>query len=132
MLMFTFGILIMSCGWFLCSIFNGELIMIYAATIVFTLGEILFIGTVDVLASSFAPSGQAGMYIGISTVMWGIGGSLGSLFGGIGFNYFEKINSIHLFWWTIALIGIFTTLIAIFFKTIIFQKKIIEIEYINV
>lgn len=108
------GILVMGAGWFLFS-FHGNL-AIYGGMTLFTLGEILFIGVVDLLAVTFAPAGQSGLYLGFSTFSWAIGGALAGLFGGYSYEMFSKTNHLYLLWSCIFLIAVVLSMAILFYK----------------
>jgi DHA1 family multidrug resistance protein-like MFS transporter len=116
------GTLTMSIGWLFCVVPIDSELGIFVAVMIFTIGEVMFMSVVDVLANVFAPNGQSGIYLGIAALTWGIGGSAGNFLGGIGFNFFIH-NNINLFWLIITVIGFGTFLFCLLVRTVLFGKK---------
>lgn len=90
-------------GWLLC-VFGG-LAPIVAAVIVTSIGESLFCGVVDAIAAGLAPPGRLGLYLGYSTMAWGVGGMIGGLIGG-GFGLAADHGALPLFWSLLAAVGL--------------------------
>lgn len=90
-------------GWLLCA-FPGVAPLL-ASVIVTSIGESLFCGVVDAIIATLAPPGRIGLYLGYSTMAWGVGGMLAGLSGG-GFDLAVRHDSLLLFWLALALIGV--------------------------
>ncbi|MCC9308313.1 MFS transporter [Kitasatospora sp. RB6PN24] len=90
-------------GWLICA-FSG-LGPIVAAVLVTSVGESLFCGVVDANVAGLAPPGCLGMYLGYSTMAWGLGGMLGGLIGG-GFDLAANHGALPAFWVVLALLGV--------------------------
>jgi MFS transporter, DHA1 family, multidrug resistance protein len=97
------GTFIIAIGW-LILILPGQT-AIYVSLCVVTVGEIMFVGVVDILGSLFAPPGKTGIYLGFSTFGWAVGSSVGSLLAGIGFDFSAKYQATNFFWIIISVIG---------------------------
>ncbi len=90
-------------GWLLCAF--GGLAPIVAAVIVTSIGESLFCGVVDANAAGLAPPGRLGLYLGYSTMAWGVGGMIGGLIGG-GFDLAADHGALPAFWSLVAAVGL--------------------------
>lgn len=62
--------------------FAGDLVSLYAAVIVFTLGEVLAMPAIDAVIAEIAPERALGSYYGLSSLAWAVGGALGNTLGG--------------------------------------------------
>jgi MFS transporter, DHA1 family, multidrug resistance protein len=102
------GILLMSLGWLCCS-WTPPIMLIIAVTIM-SAGQVLFLGTVEVLASQFAPAGRTGLYLGFGTMAWAIGGGLGSILCGAAFQATLETGAISTFWVGLCFFGLSATL----------------------
>ncbi|KPI09479.1 major facilitator superfamily MFS_1 [Actinobacteria bacterium OK074] len=98
--------LVLGGGWLLC-VFGG-LAPIVAAVIVTSIGESLFCGVVDAIAAGLAPPGRLGLYLGFSTMAWGVGGMIGGLIGG-GFGLAADHGALPVFWSLLAAVGLLST-----------------------
>ncbi|MEU0435415.1 MFS transporter [Streptomyces sp. NPDC006290] len=90
-------------GWLLCSV--DGISPIVAAVVVTSIGESLFCGVVDAVVAGLATEGRTGLYLGYSTMAWGVGGMLGGFVGG-GFDLAAGHGALPLFWLVLALVGI--------------------------
>ncbi|MYS19377.1 Major Facilitator Superfamily protein [Streptomyces sp. DvalAA-14] len=90
-------------GWLLC-VFGG-LGPIVAAVVVTSIGESLFCGVVDANVAGLAPPGRLGLYLGYSTMAWGLGGVLGGVIGG-GFDLAAQHGALSVFWFLLAAVGV--------------------------
>lgn len=90
-------------GWLLCAV-NG-LGPIVAAVVVTSIGESLFFGVIDAVIAAMAPPGRVGLYLGYSTMAWGVGGVLGGVLGGA-FDAAADHGALLLFWVVLALVGV--------------------------
>jgi DHA1 family multidrug resistance protein-like MFS transporter len=90
-------------GWLLCAI--PGLGPIVAAVVVTSIGESLFCGVFDAVISGMAPPGRVGLYLGYSTMAWGLGGVVGGLLGGA-FDVAADHGALIVFWLVLALIGV--------------------------
>lgn len=95
--------LVLGGGWLLCA--AGGIPPIVAAVIVTSIGESLFCGVIDVVVAGMAPPGRVGLYLGYSTMAWGIGGMLGGLVGG-GFDLTARHGAVLVFWIVLAGVGV--------------------------
>jgi hypothetical protein len=95
--------LVLGGGWLLCAV--GGLPPIVAAVVVTSIGESLFCGVIDAVIAGLAPAGRVGLYLGYSTMAWGLGGVLGGLIGG-GFDVAAERGQLLLFWLVLALVGV--------------------------
>jgi DHA1 family multidrug resistance protein-like MFS transporter len=59
-----------------------SLVYLYAAVLVFTLGEVLTMPALDTVIAEIAPPEAMGSYYGIFNLAWAVGSSLGNTFGG--------------------------------------------------
>ncbi|MFD0385914.1 MFS transporter [Streptomyces stramineus] len=76
---FALSTAVLGGGWLLCAVEGvGPLV---AAVIVTSVGESLFCGVVDAVVAGLAAPGRIGLYLGYSTMAWGVGGMLGGLVG---------------------------------------------------
>jgi MFS transporter, DHA1 family, multidrug resistance protein len=100
-----FGVsgLVLAGGWMLC-VFTGVPILV-VSVIVTSVGESIFCGVVDALVAAMAPPGRLGLYLGYSTMAWGVGGVLAGFSGG-GFDLAAGHGALPLFWAGLALVGI--------------------------
>ncbi|MEV6197412.1 MFS transporter [Streptomyces sp. NPDC051920] len=90
-------------GWLLCSV--DGISPVVAAVIVTSIGESLFCGVVDAVVAGLATEGRTGLYLGYSTMAWGVGGMLGGFVGG-GFDLAAGHGALAVFWLVLALVGI--------------------------
>ncbi|MET8857279.1 MFS transporter [Streptomyces sp. NPDC004579] len=90
-------------GWLLCSV--DGISPVVAAVIVTSIGESLFCGVVDAVVAGLATEGRTGLYLGYSTMAWGVGGMLGGFVGG-GFDLAAGHAALPLFWLVLALVGV--------------------------
>ncbi len=75
------GSLAMSAGCLLCLPTGTP--WFYAGMLVVTLGELALIVAADVVASELAPDGATGVYLGYTTMSWGVGAALAGLLSGL-------------------------------------------------
>jgi DHA1 family multidrug resistance protein-like MFS transporter len=118
------GTLLMSVAWLFC-LMHGSL-PLYMTITILTIGEVLFLGVVDVLASTFAPEGMSGLYLGSATLAWAIGGSLSSLLEGIGFSLAVQYQAINTFWIVNCILGVLAALAIWGTRVILTRTLIIE------
>ncbi|NPC94204.1 MFS transporter [Bacillus sp. WMMC1349] len=86
----------------------NELYMLMIFTFLLTLGEILIPPMIDNIASLLAPQNLLGSYLGFVVFSFMIGGGLGSILGGYGYDW-GVANGIHWLWFiyvSIAALGI--------------------------
>lgn len=92
-------------GWLLCVLPGAGPIV--AAVIVTSVGESLFCGVVDAIVAGLAPPGRLSLYLGYSTMAWGVGAVLAGLVGG-GFDAAARHGVLPVFWCVMAAVGIVT------------------------
>ncbi|MDA8332914.1 MAG: MFS transporter [Candidatus Dormibacteraeota bacterium] len=97
----TSGI-VLGFGWLLCAF--GGVTPLVGAVIVISVGESLFCSVVDAVMMSFAPEGRIGLYLGYSTMAWGVGGLLAGLTGGL-FDLAIGHGALSLFWLGLLIVG---------------------------
>jgi MFS transporter, DHA1 family, multidrug resistance protein len=90
-------------GWVLCAF--GGVAPLAAAIIVTSIGESLFCGVIDAIVVTLAPKGRTGLYLGYSTMAWGVGGMLAGFTGGL-FGLAAKHGTLPLFWLGLAFVGL--------------------------
>ncbi|MFE3525745.1 MFS transporter [Streptomyces sp. NPDC059161] len=90
-------------GWLLCAV--DGISPVVAAVIVTSIGESLFCGVVDAVVAGLATEGRTGLYLGYSTMAWGVGGVLGGFVAG-GFDLADHHGVLVLFWLVLALVGV--------------------------
>lgn len=115
---FTFlavGVLLMGIGWLFCV--SQTKPMLYFAISLFTMGEILFIGVVDLLAVTFAPPGQSGLYLGFATFTWAIGGALASIAGTTFYSLASSIHHLEWFWLSLLIMSFLLSIFVLLSKT---------------
>ena len=84
----------------------------YATLVVIALGELTQQPRYYDYISRLAPSGQQGTYMGFAFFPLGIGAFLAGRIGGALLHYFGEVrHQPQLFWWALAAIGLFTTLL---------------------
>lgn len=86
-------------------------------TLVFSVGELLVVPTVDSLTSSLASGGATASYLGFVALGWGAGSLLGNLGGGSAFQLAERAGKATLLWIVCAAVG-FATAVAFMRKSI--------------
>ncbi|WP_326950771.1 MFS transporter [Amycolatopsis sp. NBC_01307] len=74
------GSLVMAAGCLLC--LPAGTPWFYAGMLVVTVGELALIVAADVVASELAPNGATGVYLGYTTMSWGLGAVLAGLLSG--------------------------------------------------
>jgi MFS family permease len=94
---------VLGCGWLLCSF--GGLGPLAAAVVVTSLGESLFCSVLDAVVVMMAPEGGTGLYLGYSTLAWGIGGMLAGFSGGL-FDLAARHGALVGFWGVLAAVGL--------------------------
>lgn len=99
----SLGGVMLGCGWLLCSF--GGLGPLAAAIVVTSLGESLFCSVLDAVVVAMAPPGGTGLYLGYSTLAWGIGGMLAGLSGGL-FDLAARNGALAGFWALLAAAGV--------------------------
>ncbi|GAA0477284.1 MFS transporter [Streptomyces sp. NPDC046215] len=100
---FALSTAVLGGGWLLCAVEGvGPLV---AAVIVTSVGESLFCGVVDAVVAGLAAPGRIGLYLGYSTMAWGVGGMLGGLVGS-GFDLAADHGGLLFFWLVLAAIGL--------------------------
>ncbi|MFF4541710.1 MFS transporter [Streptomyces aureus] len=101
--LFTVSGVLLGGGWLLCSV--DGISPVVAAVVVTSIGESLFCGVVDAVVAGLATEGRTGLYLGYSTMAWGVGGMLGGFVGG-GFDLAADRGALPLFWLVLALVGL--------------------------
>ena len=77
-----------------------------AAVLVFIVGEMFLMPTVDTAVSLVARPGAEGAYFGIASVAWGLGEGLGNLSGGGLMQYSLRTGRVGLPWASYAAVGV--------------------------
>ncbi|UCE06621.1 MAG: MFS transporter [bacterium] len=83
---------------------STNFLMLAAAIVILTFGEIFFIPAGTTLASNWAPEFQKGSYLGLYGVFQGLGRSIGPFYGGILVDHF--LNRPFILWGTLTGIGL--------------------------
>jgi DHA1 family multidrug resistance protein-like MFS transporter len=76
--------------------------------ILFSLGEIVVVPTLDIVTSNVASSSSMGSSFGFASLGWALGGVLGSVLGGAGYQALSEAGNASRFWLINALIGLGT------------------------
>jgi DHA1 family multidrug resistance protein-like MFS transporter len=76
--------------------------------IVFVLGEVAVIPTLDVLATELAPQTMLAAGLGVVSLGWAVGGLLGNLLGAIAYAHFASVGHFSVFWLINALLALLT------------------------
>lgn len=62
--------------------YAGDLLALYAAVLLFTLGEVMVLPAIDAVVADLAPEDALGSFYGLSSLAWAVGGALGNTLGG--------------------------------------------------
>lgn len=120
----SLGGVALGCGWLLCS-FTG-LGPLTAAIVVTSLGESLFCSVLDAVVVAMAPPGGTGLYLGYSTLAWGIGGMLAGFSGGL-FDLAARHGALPGFWAVLAAVGLVaavgTSLSSRYFRDVVAARE---------
>lgn len=95
--------LVMGVGWLVCAMPGVAPLVV--SVVITSVGESLFCGVVDAVVASLAPPGRLGLYLGYSTMAWGVGGVLAGLSGG-GFDLAIRYGTPLPFWVILAVVGV--------------------------
>ena len=79
-------------------------------TVIFSLGELLVVPTLDNLASLLAPPQALASYLGIASAGWAIGGVIGNLLGGALYALAHEADAYAILWLGDAALGLATAL----------------------
>jgi len=104
---FAMSSVVLGGGWLLCA-FTG-ITPLAASVIVTTIGESMFCGVIDATVAGLAPVGRTGLYLGYSTMAWGVGGVLAGFSGGA-FDLAKQHGALVLFWSGLALVGVLSAI----------------------
>ncbi|SFC35268.1 Sugar phosphate permease [Bacillus sp. OV322] len=98
------GMFSLACA-FITLVLSETILILFLFTFLLTLGEILLPPTLDNIATKLAPKKLMGSYLGFMTFSFMIGGGLGSLIGGYGYEWGSDHN-IRLLWMLYSLVGL--------------------------
>lgn len=98
------GMFFLACA-FISLVLSDTVMILFLFTFLLTLGEILLPPTLDNIATKLAPKKLMGSYLGFITFSFMIGGGLGSLIGGYGYEWGSNHN-IHILWMLYSLVGL--------------------------
>jgi DHA1 family multidrug resistance protein-like MFS transporter len=73
---------------------------------VFSLGEIIVVPTLDILTANLAAASAIGGSFGLASLGWAVGGVLGSLVGGAGYQAASRGGATGWFWLASGLVGV--------------------------
>jgi DHA1 family multidrug resistance protein-like MFS transporter len=73
---------------------------------VFSLGEIVVVPTLDILTANLAAESAIGGSFGLASLGWAVGGVLGSLLGGVGYEAAARSGDTAWFWLASGLVGV--------------------------
>jgi DHA1 family multidrug resistance protein-like MFS transporter len=79
-------------------------------TVIFSVGELLVVPTLDNLASLLAPPQALASYLGVASAGWAIGGSIGNLLGGALYTLAHEASAYWILWLGDAALGLATAL----------------------
>jgi DHA1 family multidrug resistance protein-like MFS transporter len=79
-------------------------------TVIFSLGELLVVPTLDNLASLLAPPQALASYLGVASAGWAIGGAIGNLLGGALYTLAHEASAYWILWLGDASLGLATAL----------------------
>ncbi len=74
--------------------------------VIFSLGEIIVVPTVDILTANLAAESAIGGSFGLASLGWAAGGVLGSLLGGAGYEAASRGGGVGWFWLASGLVGV--------------------------
>lgn len=77
-------------------------------TVLFSLGELLIVPTLDTLASDISPMVTVGSYLGFVSIGWALGGVAGNLLGGALYAIARSAGSFPQFWGVNVAVGLVT------------------------
>jgi MFS transporter, DHA1 family, multidrug resistance protein len=74
--------------------------------VVFSLGEIIIVPTLDIQTANLAAESALGGSFGLASLGWAVGGVLGSLLGGAGYEAASRADAMAWFWLASGVVGI--------------------------
>jgi len=77
--------------------------------VLFALGALLMGPTLDVLATSLSPDSKTAGSLGVASLGWAVGGLLGNLAGGAGYEAASLAGRFNTFWFFVAVVGAATS-----------------------
>jgi len=89
--------------------FAVNLLWLYAAVLLFTLGEVLAMPAIDAVVAEIAPESALGSFYGLSSLAWAVGGAIGNTLGGW---IFQQGNQGALPWLSFMILGVAVALAA--------------------
>jgi MFS family permease len=114
----TLGFLITSLAWILPALHPTIPVFILALVLV-AVGEITQVSRYYEYISRLAPAGQQGLYMGYAFLPIGIGYFIAGPLGGYLVQHAGARSQPQQMWWVIAGVGIFTTVLMIFYDRIV-------------
>jgi MFS transporter, DHA1 family, multidrug resistance protein len=108
----AFGTALVACAFGLLA-FPPSIALLIAFGVVFSIGELLVVPTIDSLASDLAPAGATAAYLGFVALGWGGGSLLGNLGGGAAYALAGRAASDGAFWGGCCAIGLISAAAAL-------------------
>lgn len=100
--------------------FAGHFIyLLFVTLVVFTMGQLLIMPSIDAVVAEYAPAGLGASYQGFSGLAGAVGGIIGNMLGGILYNWARNHDLLSQVWGVYFILGIFICALYVVFQRVV-------------